>query len=48
MLLMIWALVDLVRRKQVKHLGKVPWGIIVVLVNFFGPVAYLLLGRGEE
>lgn len=46
--IMIWALVDLIRRKSVKHLPKIGWVIIIVLINLFGPIAYLVFGRGEE
>ncbi len=46
--LMIWALVDLIRRKKVKWLPKFAWALIVILVNLFGPIAYLLFGRGDD
>ena len=46
--LMIWALVDLIRRKKVKWLPKFGWALIVILVNLFGPIAYLLFGRGDD
>lgn len=45
---MIWALADLIRRKQVRGLPKFAWGIIIVVVNILGPVAYFIAGRGEE
>ena len=46
--LMIWALVDLIRRRKVKWLPKFAWALIVILVNLFGPIAYLLFGRGDD
>lgn len=46
--LMIWALVDLVKRKTTKTLSFVPWLLIIILVNIFGPIAYFLWGRSEE
>ncbi len=46
--LMIWALVDLIRRRKVKWLPKFGWALIVILVNLFGPIAYLLFGRGDD
>ncbi len=47
-LLFLWAIIDLIRRSFVKHLPKWAWALIIILVNFFGPIAYLVFGRGEE
>jgi predicted ABC-type exoprotein transport system permease subunit len=41
------ALIDLVRREQVKHFPKWAWAVIIILLNFIGPIAYLILGREE-
>jgi len=46
--LAIWALVDLIRRKEVKSLSKPIWAVIIILVNFIGPIVYFIIGRGEE
>lgn len=46
--LMIWALVDLLRRRSTRTLSMPAWILIIVLVNFFGPVAYFLFGRAEQ
>ncbi len=46
-IVVIWALVDLVRRESVKYMPKLAWGIIVVFVNLVGPISYLVFGRGE-
>lgn len=48
LLLMIWALVDLLRRKNVKLLPKWAWALIILFVNLFGPIVYLVAGRREE
>ncbi|MDW7728921.1 MAG: PLD nuclease N-terminal domain-containing protein [Dethiobacteria bacterium] len=48
LLLAAWAIIDLVRRKTVKALPKWAWALIVLLVNIFGPIIYLVFGRGEE
>jgi len=45
--LMIIALVDLVRREKTRWLPKWVWAIIVVFIQIFGPIAYLILGREE-
>ncbi|MFA5835474.1 MAG: PLDc N-terminal domain-containing protein [Bellilinea sp.] len=45
--LMIFALVDLVRRERTKG-PKWMWAIIIVAVNIIGPVVYLLAGKDES
>lgn len=45
--LAIWALIDLARRPRVRHLPKAAWVAVVLLVSFFGAIAYLVLGREE-
>ena len=46
--LMVWALADLLRRRSTRTLSLPLWIVIIVLVNFFGPVAYFLFGRAEQ
>jgi len=45
--LLVWALLDLIRRKHVKG-NKIVWIIVIVLINVIGPIVYFLFGRGEE
>jgi len=45
--LMIFALVDLIRRDVVKGGRKLPWGIVIVIFGIIGPIVYLLIGREE-
>jgi hypothetical protein len=45
--LMVWALIDISKRKYVKG-NKVVWILVIVLVNIIGPIIYFLAGRGEE
>jgi uncharacterized membrane protein YhaH (DUF805 family) len=45
--LMITALVDLVRRAQTRG-SKWVWALVIVLVNFIGPIIYFVAGRKEE
>jgi hypothetical protein len=47
MALLIIALVDLIRREQVKYFPKWIWAVIILILNFIGPIAYLILGREE-
>ena len=44
--LIIFALTDLVRREQTRG-PKWVWALVILLVNFIGPIVYLLLGREE-
>lgn len=48
LLLMIWAFIDLAKRKTVKSLPKWAWVLIILFVSTFGPIIYLVFGRGEE
>lgn len=45
--LMLFALVDLVRRAKTKG-PKWLWALIIVFVNFIGPIVYFVIGREEE
>ncbi|MDY6825976.1 MAG: PLD nuclease N-terminal domain-containing protein [Bacillota bacterium] len=47
-LLMVWAIIDLIRRREVKGLPRWAWILIIVFINIFGPIIYLVFGRGEE
>lgn len=45
--LMLWALIDLVRRPsdQIRGAMKWPWVLLVLFLNLVGPVIYLTVGR---
>ena len=45
--LMIAALVDLIRREQTRG-PKWVWVLVIVLVNFVGPIVYFVIGRKDE
>lgn len=45
--LVVAALLDLVKRERFKLLPKWAWILIIVFVNFIGPVLYFVLGRDE-
>ena len=46
--LLVIALIDLIRRENVRYFPKWVWGLIILILNFIGPIAYLILGRDEE
>ena len=45
--LMIFCLVNLARREHTRG-PKWVWALVVIFVQLFGPIIYLLFGRGEE
>jgi len=46
--LLVFALVDLVKRKRVKGGNKILWGALIILIDIIGPIIYLLFGREED
>ena len=42
------ALRDLVRRKRVKGGNKLLWGLVIVFIQYIGPILYLTIGREED
>ncbi len=44
--LMIIALLDLVKRERTRG-PKWVWALVIVVINIFGPIAYLLFGRQD-
>ncbi len=44
--LMIYCLVDVIRREETNG-PKVLWVLLIIFVDFIGPVAYLVIGRKE-
>ena len=45
--LLITALVDLIRREKTRG-PKWAWVLVIVLINFIGPIIYFVAGRKEE
>ena len=45
--LMIFAIVDLLKRQRTKG-PKWVWALVIVFVNFIGPILYFVIGREEE
>ena len=44
--LMVFALVDLIRRARTKG-PKWVWALVIIFVNYIGPIIYLVFGREE-
>ena len=47
LLLIVIALLDLARRPKVNG-PKWLWVVLILFINFIGPIAYFLVGRQEE
>ena len=47
LVLLVIALRDLLRRKKTRG-PKWAWALVILLIQIFGPIAYLVFGRGEE
>jgi hypothetical protein len=48
LIVMIAALRDLIRREHVTGGNKFIWGVVIVLFQFLGPLAYFIFGRKED
>lgn len=48
LVLMAAALIDLSRRRIVKHLPRAAWIVVIALGECLGPLLYFAVGRGEE
>ena len=46
--LMVYALLKVVKQQQFKYLNKPIWVLIVMFLQLFGPIAYLILERGDH
>jgi hypothetical protein len=46
--LVVFALIDLFKRKKVRGGNKWIWLIPILFVSVIGPIIYLILGREEE
>ena len=46
--LLVWALLDIIRRERVKGGNKVIWALVIIFINLIGPILYLILGREDE
>jgi hypothetical protein len=44
--LLIIALLDLVKRERTRG-PKWAWALVIIFINIFGPIAYLLFGRQD-
>lgn len=42
------AVIDLIRRDNVRYLPKWAWAVIIFLISWIGPISYLIIGRDEE
>jgi hypothetical protein len=45
--LLLWAIVDLVKRERVRGGNKLIWALIIIFISTLGPIIYLVWGREE-
>jgi len=45
--LLLFAAIDIARKRKTKNLSPVIWILIVFFVNMIGPVLYFVLGRSD-
>lgn len=48
LVLLVIALVDLLKRQNMPGNTRLIWLIVIVFVNIFGPVIYLIFGRKDK
>ena len=46
--LLVWALLDVIRRERVRGGNKVIWILVIVLINLLRPIVYFIFGREED
>ena len=46
--LMIFAVVDIARKKTTKNFNMTAWILIVCFLNMIGPILYFVLGRADS
>jgi hypothetical protein len=46
--LLIYCLVDLIRRETVTGGNKLVWAAVIIVLGTLGQIVYLIVGRGEN
>jgi hypothetical protein len=46
--LIVIALIDLFKREGMKSNTRLIWVFVIILINIFGPIAYLVFGRKDK
>jgi hypothetical protein len=47
-ILIIWCISDISKRNNIKYFDKKNWILLILFIQFIGPVIYLILGRGDD
>jgi uncharacterized membrane protein len=48
LILLLWALIDILRSDFKDSVTKLVWIIVVIFVPFVGAILYLIMGRGQK
>ncbi|MGD9142441.1 MAG: PLD nuclease N-terminal domain-containing protein [Dehalococcoidia bacterium] len=45
--LLIFALVDLLKRTHMSSNARIIWALVIIFINLIGPIIYFIFGRKE-
>ncbi|MFX0058116.1 MAG: PLDc N-terminal domain-containing protein [Candidatus Hodarchaeota archaeon] len=45
LVLMVFCLINISKSKEKSKKSKIGWALIVIILNFIGPLLYIILGR---
>jgi len=45
--LLLFAVIDIVKKRKTKNLNMIIWVLIVCFANMIGPILYLIFGRSD-
>ena len=46
--LLVFALVDLMKRSQMSQNTRIVWMLVIIFINIIGPIVYFIFGRKEQ
>ena len=46
--LMIYCLINVIKKQETKYLNRIAWVLIIALVNLFGPIVYLIMEGAHD
>lgn len=48
LILMSVAIINLVKNDRINQTNKIIWALVIVFLNLFGPILYLIFGRKDD
>ena len=46
--LLVFALVDLMKRSHMSQNTRIVWILVIIFINIIGPIVYFIFGRKEQ